>query len=121
MEIYRDKQSKEYRGLIEEGKRQNKFENLNSMLADQYMDLKREMPNAPEYSDLPDSVIVAAAEGKKDLLSAYLHYLYKEKIKIEAAHKTQEAAKNASSGKMNVAGDDMTSSDRSFLAGLWSK
>ena len=101
---------------------QARYENLNLRLADEYMALKNEMPDAPEYSDLPDSVIIEAAKGNRDLFSAYLCYLYKERKKVEAAQKTQVAASMASSGKMAVdKGNEMTSSDRNFLLGLWSK
>ena len=126
MQIYKQKQSEEYKKIMadsaDEGDKQQKYENLNSRLADEYIALKTEMPDAPEYCDLPDSVIIEAAEGNKDLLSAYLCYLYKEKRKIEAAQKMQTAASSASSGRMAIdMGDDMNSSDRNFLLGLWSK
>lgn len=126
MQIYKQKQSGEYRKVTSESEKENieekKYENINSRLADEYITLKSEMPDAPEYCDLPDSVIIEAAEGKKDLFSAYLCHLYKEKRKIEAAQKTQTAANEASSGKMAVDNrNGMTSSDRNFLLGLWSK
>lgn len=126
MQIYKQKQSDEYKKIMFESEADNqkheKYENLNLRLADEYMTLKAEIPEAPEYSDLPDSVIIEAAEGKRDLFSAYLCYLYKEKKKVEAARESQMAASMASSGKMAVdAGNEMTSSDRNFLLGLWSK
>lgn len=125
MKIYREKQSDEYKRLlsdIETSKmKQEKFENINSMLAEQYITLKKEIPDAPEYTELPTSVIVEAAKGNCDLCSAYLRYLYKEKQKIEAAQKFQSAAKNASSGKMNEGIDGANSSYQNFLSGLWSK
>lgn len=126
MQIYKQKQSGEYRRITSESEKEKttekNYENINSRLADEYMTLKSEMPDAPDYCDLPDSVIIEAAEGKKDLFSAYLCHLYKEKRKIEAAKKTQVAANEASSGKMAVDNrNGMTSSDRNFLLGLWSK
>ena len=126
MQIYKQKQSDEYKKIMsesqEENEQQARYENLNLRLADEYMALKNEMPDAPEYSDLPDSVIIEAAKGNRDLFSAYLCYLYKERKKVEAAQKTQVAASMASSGKMAVdKGNEMTSSDRNFLLGLWSK
>jgi hypothetical protein len=126
MAIYREKQSDEYKRLMSES--ENSIENeernksVNSRLADEYMNLKAEMPEAPEYSDLPDSVIIEAAEGKRDLYSAYLRYLHKEKVKIDAAKNTQQAATTASSGKMGQnSSDSMNSTDRNFLSGLWEK
>ena len=95
--------------------------NINSRLADEYLYLKQQIPDAPQYSELPDDVIVEAANGKRDLFSAYLCYLHKEKVKISAAQKTQEAAQTASAGKMNSIGDNTSLLEQGFLSGLWSK
>lgn len=126
MAIYREKQNKEYKQLMAEHENnineQKKTESVNSRLAEEYLVLKSEMPDVPDYSELPDSVIIEAAEGKRDLYSAYLHYLHKEKKEIDAAKKTQQAADTASSGRMggNNA-DGVTSAERSFLSGLWER
>lgn len=125
MAIYREKQSKEYKKMMAE--RENDFnkeelKNINMRLAKEYLDLKSEMPDAPEYSDLPDSVIIEAAEGKRDLYSAYLRYLHKEKIKIDAAKNTQLAAATASSGAMGKNnGDGINQAEKNFLSGLWGR
>lgn len=126
MKIYREKQGDEYKKIMSEMengvKEQEKITNVNSRLADEYLELKNQFPDAPHYCDLPDSVIVEAAQGKRDLCSAYLCYLHKEKQKIDAANKTREAANAASSGKMsNTEADVMSSADRGFLSGLWSR
>lgn len=129
MEIYRQKQSEEYKKILRE--RENSIENekikiekqsVNSRLADEYIMLKNQIPDAPQYSALPDSVIIEAAEGKKDLYSAYLCYLHKEKQKIDAAKKTQISAASASSGAMKSdSGDNITMAEKNFLSGLWTK
>lgn len=126
MAIYREKQSDEYKRLIRESENsienEEKIKGVNSRLADEYMNLKAEMPEAPEYSDLPDSVIIEAAEGKRDLYSAYLRYLHKEKVKIDAAKNTQQAATTASSGAMGQnSAEDISSAERNFLLGLWGR
>ncbi len=126
MAIYREKQSEEYKKLMSEHennvREQKDRENVSSRLANEYMTLKTEIPDAPDYSELPDSVIIDAAKGKRDLCSAYLHYLHKERMKIDAANKTKEAASAASLGKMSTnSGDNVSSSDRKFLSGLWQK
>ncbi len=129
MEIYRQKQSDQYKKIMTErnSKEMKEAENkeiksVNSRLADEYLVLKAELPNAPEYAKLPDSVIIEAANGKRDLLSSYLCHLNREKIKIDAAQKIQEAANNASTRSMKSAGsDNVNSQERSFLSGLWSK
>ncbi len=129
MQIYRQKQSEEYKKIASEredkeiNERKNEeIKGVNSRLADEYLALKAAVPNAPDYSNLPDSVIVEAAQGTRDLLSSYLCHLQKEKLKIEAAKKTEEAAKNASGRSMkSIGSDNLNSQERSFLSGLWSK
>ena len=126
MAIYREKQSNEYKKIMHESEnsieRESEIKSVNSRLADEYINLKAEMPDAPEYSDLPDSVIIEAAEGKRDLYSAYLRYLHNEKKKIDAAKNTQEAATTASSGAMGQnSQDNITSAERNFLSGLWGR
>lgn len=126
MKIYREEQSDTYKKIMSEeensAKVKQETENTNSRLAEEYIELKNQFPNAPEYSALPDSVIMEAVQGKRDLYSAYLCYLHQEKMKIDAENKTREASKTASSGKMsNTGADFISSAERSFLSGLWSK
>lgn len=126
MAIYREKQSDEYKKLMRESEsnfeRELEIKSVNSRLADEYINLKKEMPNAPDYSNLPDSVIREAAEGKKDLYSAYLRYLHREKIKIDAAKKSEKSAAAASTGAMKSNDqDDVSVIDKNFLSGLWGR
>ena len=126
MKIYREKQGDDYKKIMSEMeesvKIQEKTKSINSRLADEYIELKNQFPQAPEYCDLPDSVIVEAAQGKRDLYSAYLCYLHKEKMKIDAAEKTKKASDAAGLGKMsNTEADVISSAERNFLSGLWSK
>lgn len=122
MNIYREKQSDEYRQIVKEKEDIEKKKSVNLRLADEYLNLKAEMPDAPDYADLPDSVIIEAAEEKRDLYSAYLRYLHKEKMKIDAAKNTQEAAAIASSGTMGQnSGDSITLDEMKFLSGLWGR
>ena len=122
MEIYREKQTGDYKKIALENQKEANKNNINERLADEYINLKVEMPDAPEYSELPDSVIIEAAEGKVDLYSAYLRYLHKEKKKIDAAKEKQEAATTASSGKMGKnSGDNISLSEKNFLSGLWGR
>lgn len=129
MEIYRQKQSDKYKKILQDREKSDqekreieRKENVNLRLADEYLALKSNIPNAPEYSKLPNSVIIEAAEGKRDLYSAYLHYLYNEKMKIDAAKTSEKIATNASAGTMkNKSGENTSSADRNFLSGLWSR
>ncbi len=126
MKIYREKQTNEYKEMMAKQennvKLQKESKDVNSRLADEYIEMKRHFPEAPEYSELPDSVIIEAAQGKRDLYSAYLCYLHKEKQKIEAAQKIKDASNAASSGKMSNTDANLSpSEERNFLSGLWSK
>lgn len=128
MKIYREKQSDTYKKIManrENSVREKKYDdrkNINLRLADEYMLLKKEVPDAPDYAFLPDSVILEAAEGKRDLYSAYLCYLHKEKRKADAARNIEKAASEASAKSMKGIGEDnMSSSERNFLSGLWGK
>ncbi len=128
MEIFRKKQSADYEKLLsEKSKQQSERERLEeksvqSRLAEQYRELKREIPDTPDFAHLPDSVITEAASGKRDLFSAYLRYLYSENKKIDAANKSQQAAAEASAGsKAQTGADDMSSFDRGFLDGIWGR
>ncbi len=128
MQIFREKQSENYKKIMAERENSIEIENRKkeeksviSRLANEYIMLKNEVPDAPEYSELPSEVIIEAAEGKRDLYSAYLRYMYKEKMKIDAAKKTQESAASASTGAMKSGGDNSSAMDRNFLSGLWQK
>ncbi len=129
IQIYREKQSDGYKKIVADREnseivknQEKEIKSVNSRLADEYLMLKSEIPDAPDYAHLPDSVIIEAANGTRDLLSAYLCHLNREKIKIEAAKKSQEAAALASSKSMkSTLGDNINSQERSFLSGLWSK
>ena len=126
MKIYREGQSEEYKKIVNENeisaKQQEINESINSRLANEYLELKKQVPDAPEYCELPDTVILEAAQGKRDLYSAYLCYMHKERTKIDAAKKTQVASNAASLGKMsNTVADFTSSAERNFLSGLWSK
>lgn len=126
LKIYREQQSEEYKKITSESendaKVQQETNDINSRLASEYIELKNQFPNAPDYSALPDSVIMEAVQGKRDLYSAYLCYLHKEKMKIDAAKKASAASNAASLGKMSNNDMDFASSaERNFLSGLWSK
>ncbi len=126
MKIYRQQQSEEYKNIIENLEAAKRYDDtkkcVNSRLADEYLYLKQQIPEAPEYSALPDSVILEAANGRRDLFSAYLCHLHEEKEKIDAAKKSKDAASTASLGEMGNCGNDFANSlERDFVVGLWSK
>ena len=126
MRIYREQNKADYQKLLDtraaeaaaETERAKK--DISERLADEYIELKAEFPDAPEYEKLPDSVIRDAAGGKRDLLSAYLLWLRKQEKQIDAAKKAEEAAQSAGAGNMKSSGDTETFADL-FTAGVWQK
>lgn len=126
--VFREKQSEQYKNIMREREDEKSMnekvqeQSIFSRLADQYIELKKEVSDAPEYDKLPDEVIIEAASGKRDLYSSYLCYLNRERIKKEAALKSQQAADNASAGRMGgQSGENISTRERSFLDGLWGK
>lgn len=127
MRIYREKQQADYQKVLDaradeaqKAEEQNK-EKISSRLADEYISLKAEIPEVPEYEKLPDSVIRDAASGKRDLLSAYLLWLRKQEKQIDAAKKTEEAASTASAGQMKTQENNSNALGDVFSAGVWGK
>lgn len=128
MNIFREKQSADYKKIVADreasakAKTEAQEKSVQSRLADEYIELKKEIPDIPDFAQLPDSVIKEAASGKRDLLSAYLRYERSESKKIDAANKSQAAAAQASAGsKAEGEADNMSSFDKGFLEGLWGR
>ena len=127
MDVWRAKQKADYQKVIDDRKQreaqaeEQKKTDIRIRLADEYIELKREIPDVPEYENLPDSVIREAASGKRDLLSCYLRWERQENIKIEAAKKTEQAANNASAGQMQTSENRDGSLADAFGAGVWGR
>ena len=126
MEIFRKKQGDTYNQIVADRESAAKAateqqeKTTQSRLAEEYIELKKEIPDAPEYAQLPDAVIVEAASGKRDLMSCYLRYLHRENQNIAAAQSAQQEAAKASAGTMGTGeGDNTSSFDKGFLEGLW--
>ena len=97
-------------------------QNINTRLANEFIELQKEFPELTEFADLPESVRRAAAEGK-DLTHAYLLHQHRENKKIAAAKASEEAAAAKSAGSMadNPSLDNKTSAEKSYLKGLWGR
>ena len=94
-------------------------QNINTRLANEFIELQKEFPELKEFADLPESVRRAAAEGK-DLTHAYLLHQHRENKKIAAAKASEEAAAAKSAGSLGGSvADDM--SEDAFLKGLFNK
>ena len=127
MRIFREKRQADYQKVVDtraaeaqKASEQTK-ENTRSRLADEYIALKAEIPEVPEYEKLPDSVIRDAASGKRDLLSAYLLWQRREEKQIAAAKETQQVASAASAGQMNTSEDSDSSLSDIFSDGVWGR
>ena len=124
MNVYRAKHKADYQKFLdnmkaeEEQAAEKEKTDIRTRLADEYIELKSDVPDAPEYAQLPDSVIKEAATGKRDLLSAYLRWERKEKAKIEAAKKAEETANNATAGGMKSSENENASLVDEFTKGL---
>lgn len=101
MELYNSKKESTVKAAQSELERQKKEQqdNLESRLADEFIELQKEFPDVKDFSALPSSVKKAAADGK-NLCDAYLRHLHTEKKKIDAANASAEAAKKASGGNL---------------------
>lgn len=97
-------------------------QNINTRLANEFIELQKEFPELSEFADLPESVRRAAAEGK-DLTHAYLLHRHRENKKIAAAKASEEAAAAKSAGSMadNPSADTKTDAEKSFLNALWGR
>ena len=127
MNIFREKQSADYKKIIADreaaakNREAEEHQSTLSRLAEEYRELKAEIADAPEYSALPDEVIREAASGKRDLYSAYLRHLHKESRKVNAAKQTAATAEAAAAGSMDSDSENVSSAEQQFLAGLWGR
>ena len=94
-------------------------QNINTRLANEFIELQKDFPELKEFADLPESVRRAAAEGK-DLTHAYLLYQHRENKKIAAAKASEEAAAAKSAGSLGGSVTEDMSED-AFLKGLFNK
>jgi hypothetical protein len=85
MELYNSKKESTVKAAQSELERQKKEkqDNLESRLADEFIELQKEFPDIKDFTALPSSVKKAAADGK-NLCDAYLRHLHTEKKKIDA-------------------------------------
>ena len=120
MELYNQKKESTIKAAeeAEAQKQREQQTTLESRLADEFIRLQQEFPEVEKFEALPKSVVSAAAKGQ-DLLSAYLLYQHTENKKAEAAKKTAEAAKNASTGAMSSTESGKGTSIDALMQGLY--
>lgn len=126
MQIYRQKQQEKYNSILndrksaKENEEKNRQISLETRLADEFVELKKEFPEVNNFLDLPKEVKVQAANGK-DLLSSYLRYLHTQKKKIDAADLAEKSASRASTGSAATADATFNLVDSEFLKGIFGK
>ena len=95
-------------------------EELHRRLADQYLELKKLVPDIGEFSRLPRQVIEAAVDGGVSLADAYLRFQHGANQKIAAAKAAREAAARAAAGSQAAgAGENTDPAIDAMLAGIW--
>ena len=119
MELYQSKKNDKVKAAEAEANRQEqeRKNNLESRLADEFIELQKEFPEVEQFGDLPKSVKSAAANGQ-NLLSEYLRFKHSEAKKAEAAKATAEAAKQASTGNMSTVEGHISAMD-ALMSGLY--
>lgn len=102
MELYQSKKNDKVRAAEAEANRQEqeRKNNLESRLADEFIELQKEFPEVEQFSDLPKSVKSAAAKGQ-NLLSAYLLYRHREGQAVKKTEESAKASSAASTGSMS--------------------
>lgn len=93
-------------------------QNINTRLANEFIELQKEFPELKEFANLPESVRRAAAEGK-DLTHAYLLHQHRENKKIAEAKASEAKAAASSAGSMATSGDAVDNSTSALMKGLW--
>lgn len=82
----------------EEAEKETK-QTRNEEIGNEFISLQKRFPELKTISDVPSKVLNAAEH--KSLEHAYLDYLFTEREKLEAAKRTEEAAKQQSAGSLN--------------------
>ena len=120
MSTYRADRKKEFDDFTNTEK-EKLLKSNESRLADEFAELKREVPEFSDksFADLPESVKKAAAGGK-NLTVAYLLHQRKQEKQIAEAEKKEKEVNSASAGSVSTNEAVDTTFD-SFMSGLWGR
>ena len=120
MEVYQSKKENTIKTAeeAEQQKLRDQQTTLESRLATEFIELQKEFPEIDKFDKLPNAVKTAAANGQ-DLLSAYLRFKHSEQKKIDAANKSQQAAKNSSTGSLSSGQTSQSATMDAFMKGLY--
>lgn len=127
MRLWREKNREKYekvaadRAAAAEQNSRLQQTSLEQRLAGEYAALKREIPGAPAFSELPDEVKRAAAAGG-ELTGAYLLYRYRRDEKLRKAQMSAEKASRGSAGNLRTAQSAVQSAeDDAFIRGIFGR
>lgn len=127
MELWKNKSREKYDRMIADRdaadaeQRHNEKESLEQRLADEYAELKAEIPELPSFPELPDEVKRAAAAGK-NLTGAYLLYEHNRAARIKQEKEQSRRNAERSAGSLGTAyGDTRSAADEAFMRGIFGK
>ncbi len=95
---------------------------LAERLAEQYLELRREVPSVGGFDTLPPEALREAAESGISLLDAYLRHEHRERCRVAAEQAVQSAAAAASTGTQAAgAAEEMSPVVSAMMRGLWGR
>ena len=104
----------------QQGTTENGGDALAARLAEDYLILRREVPEVGGFDTLPPETLREAAESGISLLDAYLRHEHRERCRIAAAQAAQHAAAAAAVGSQaDAAIPELSSAERAMLRGVW--
>lgn len=115
----RDIKLQEYNDGVAAKEKQEQ-ETLENKIADGIIAINKLNPEIKEVSQLPEGVLQRAEEEGISIREAYLLQEFNNRKAVEAAENAEKSAKEKSSGSLkDTAGEEMNSTDKEFLRGLW--
>lgn len=94
-------------------------EGLEQRLADEYAELKTEIPELPSFAELPTEVKKMAADGK-NLMTAYLLYQHRRAERVGNAERNAKQSSENSAGALGTAyGDSRSAAEEAFIRGIF--
>lgn len=93
---------------------------LAARLAEDYLILRREVPEVGGFDTLPPDALREAAESGISLLDAYLRHEHRERCRVAAEQAAQAAAAGRSIGSQAAgAAPEASTAERAMLRGVW--
>ncbi|MBE6729697.1 MAG: hypothetical protein E7568_05645 [Ruminococcaceae bacterium] len=117
----RDIKLQEYNNGIAAAEQQEK-EALENKIANGIIAINKINPEIKEVSQLSDTVLKRAEEEGISIREAYLLSVYENNKAVEDAEKAAADASKRSPGSLkDTGGNEMSTTDKQFLAGLWGR